>query len=182
MEETRRSCTAPPLQESPLFPFMRQQFSAAPGANTLCSISPHLLCASAAPCHKTCSMPLAAFQSASLPRAPFFFQPFPTSSALHTQVSLKQACSLAFPKGNLPTSTAPDSTWLGSWTTSTIHTYLEFVHPIFLSHVHNVLENHQRYCLLQTGCRKLLDFLKRFCHPFSSVRKLNAAFFLTAFL
>lgn len=77
MEETRRSCTAPPLQESLLFPFMRQQFSAAPGANTLCSISPHLLCASAAPCHKntfhaTCCVPACAS-----PTGSFLFPAFP---------------------------------------------------------------------------------------------------------
>lgn len=63
-----------------------------------------------------------------LPQVPFLFQPSPTSSPLHTQVSWKQACSLAFPKRNLPTSTAPDWAWYRSWTTSTVHTYLEFIH------------------------------------------------------
>lgn len=82
--------------------------------------------ARAARCHKNTFRAARCFQPVPLPGAPCFFQPFPTSSALHTQLSWKQARSLAFPERNLPTFYCPG---LRSWTTSTIQTYLEVLHP-----------------------------------------------------
>lgn len=158
MKEMRRSCTAPPFQESPLFPFMRQQFSAAPGANELCSISPHLPCGSAVPCHMNTfhaarCVPACAFLShrflsfSSLPPPPLHCT-LRSLESKHAPLHSQRETS-----PHLLPQTEPDS-GAGPHPLS-IHTLNSF---IFFSHEQNILKNHQQYCLLQTCCRKLHAF------------------------
>lgn len=120
----------PLWRENPLFSFRRSNSQWLPEL-TDSPPSPLIFSAvQAAPCHKNTFPATQCLPACASPAGSFLFSASPCLVyTTHTEGSWKPSLLPCTPQERTsPNPTAQDLTWLRSQTTSTIHTYLEFVH------------------------------------------------------
>lgn len=154
-------------------PYSLTQFSAAPWANKLCCISPHLLCGLG---HKNTFDTVRCVPPCASPTGSFFFPAFPRLLCTAHSGLLKASMLPCTPKErNRPTSYCPGL----NLTQELHHVHYPYIPWIRSSPSSSTTSDTVYY---RRAVENYPHFLKRCCHPFSSVRKRNVAFFLTAFL